>query len=229
MPIDLAIRLTEIILACAFIQQTVEHLSIKTAFAPLFFLRLLLCILLITGVQGAWVCLLLLITGLVLLYHFQGPYNGGSDRMGLLTLCCLCLTYWLPTPALQAYAFGYLAIQLVLSYVIAGWVKIINHEWRTGRALQDVFAFSAYPVSEGIREWAQRPQLLVIMSWAVMLFELAFPLTLLTQPSLIIGLIIAGVFHLTNACLFGLNRFFWVWLAAYPSILWLQTQIPFYH
>jgi len=25
--------------------------------------------------------------------------------------------------------------------------------------------------------------------------------------------------------LFGLNRFFWVWLAAYPPILWLQTHI----
>jgi len=33
------------------------------------------------------------------------------------------------------------------------------------------------------------------------------------------------VFHLGNACIFGLNRFFWVWLAAYPSILWLQGRI----
>jgi hypothetical protein len=63
------------------------------------------------------------------------------------------------------------------------------------------------------------------MSWAVMLFELAFPFTLLTQTTLIIGLAIATTFHFANACLFGLNRFFWIWLAAYPSILWLQYRI----
>ena len=27
-----------------------------------------------------------------------------------------------------------------------------------------------------------------------------------------------------NACLFGLNRF-WIWICAYPSILWLQQRV----
>jgi hypothetical protein len=113
----------------------------------------------------------------------------------------------------------------VLSYFIAGWVKIVNPQWRDGRALQDVFRFSAYPVSEDLRNWADRPRLLCLMSWAVMLFELLFPVTLLTQTSLIIGLAIAAMFHFANACLFGFNRFFWIWLAAYPSLLWLQQRI----
>jgi hypothetical protein len=38
-------------------------------------------------------------------------------------------------------------------------------------------------------------------------------------------LALAAAFHLANACLFGLNRFFWVWLAAYPSLIWLQHRI----
>jgi hypothetical protein len=63
------------------------------------------------------------------------------------------------------------------------------------------------------------------MSWAVISFELLFPLALLTHLTLIIGLAIAAIFHFANACLFGLNRFFWIWLAAYPSILWLQHRI----
>ena len=58
-----------------------------------------------------------------------------------------------------------------------------------------------------------------------MLFELAFPLTLLTQTTLIMGLAVAATFHFANAGLFGLNRFFWIWLAAYPSILWLQNRV----
>jgi hypothetical protein len=63
------------------------------------------------------------------------------------------------------------------------------------------------------------------MSWAVMLFELAFPLTLVSQASLAAGLTVAALFHLANACLFGLNRFFWTWVATYPAILWLQDRL----
>ncbi|MBT6427374.1 MAG: HTTM domain-containing protein, partial [Rhodospirillaceae bacterium] len=150
---------------------------------------------------------------------------GGSDRMSHLILCCLCLVYFMPTVQWREYVFGYLALQLTLSYFISGWVKIVNPDWRSGRALQDVFQFSAYPVSESLRSWADRPRLLWAMSWAVMLFELIFPLTLLTQATLIMGLAVAATFHFANACLFGLNRFFWIWLAAYPSILWLQHRI----
>jgi hypothetical protein len=58
-----------------------------------------------------------------------------------------------------------------------------------------------------------------------MLFELVFPLALLSPQALVIGLGLAVLFHFVNACLFGLNRFFWIWLAAYPSLLWLQQRL----
>ena len=63
------------------------------------------------------------------------------------------------------------------------------------------------------------------MSWAVILFELVFPLTLLSRQTLVAGLVVAATFHLANACLFGLNRFFWTWLSVYPAILWLQARL----
>ncbi len=225
MSLDHAVRLTEILLGLAFIQQSIEHLNAPGDERRLFVPRIFLSILLVLGFQTQWVCLALVILGLFILKRFQGPYNGGSDRMSLLILCCLCLVLFAPTLRWREYFFGYLALQLVLSYLISGWVKIVNPQWRNGRALQDVFRFSAYPVSESLRAWADRPRLLFSMSWAVMSFELLFPLALLTQTTLIIGLAIAAVFHFANACLFGLNRFFWIWLAAYPSILWLQQRV----
>lgn len=225
MSFDFAIRLTEILLALAFIQQSTEHLSGARDEKILLLQRLVLSVLLLFGIQAQWVCLALVILGLFILKRFQGPYNGGSDRMGLLILCCLCLVHFIPSLKFQEIIFAYLALQLVLSYFISGWVKIINPEWRSGRALQDVFQFSAYPVSKGLREFAKQPQLLWAMSWAVMLFELLFPISLLSQGTLIFGLAIAVLFHLANACLFGLNRFLWIWIAAYPSILWLQYRV----
>lgn len=225
MDFDTAIRLTEILMDFAFAQQSIEHLRSFTDERLLFIPRLLLAVLLIIGVQTAWVVVLLLILGVAIFQRFQGPYNGGADRMGLLILCCLRLVYFAPTQFWKEIAFGYLSLQLLLSYFISGWVKVVNPGWRSGRALRDVFQFSAYPASESLRQWVDSPRLLLIMSWGVMLFEVLFPLSLLSSISLVTALFIATSFHFANACLFGLNRFFWIWIAAYPSILWFQARI----
>lgn len=225
MSLDTAVRATEVLIALAFLQQSIEHLQAPADEQRLFLARLALSILLLCGFQTAWVCVALLLLGLVILKRFQGPYNGGCDRMGLLILCCLTLVHVSPALGGAELAFGYLALQLVMSYAIAGWAKIVNPDWRRGLALRDVFRFSVYPVSESLRGWADWPRLLWLMSWAVIIFELAFPLALLTRPTLILALAVAAIFHLANACLFGLNRFFWIWLAAYPSILWFQQRI----
>ena len=41
----------------------------------------------------------------------------------------------------------------------------------------------------------------------------------------ILALGLAAAFHVANALLFGLNRFVWFWLSAYPSIIWLQNRL----
>jgi hypothetical protein len=220
-----AVRLTELILGLALVQQSIEHLYSRTRDLFLFASRLLLAILLITGIQTGWVTAALLISALLALRRYQGPYNGGSDRLGILMLCCLGMIHIAPTQTWRDIAFGYLAMQTLLSYFIAGWVKIINPDWRTGRALRDVFEFSAYPVSESLRQWARSPRLLSVMSWAVMLFELMFPISLWSPITLHVALGIAASFHLVNACVFGLNRFLWIWIAAYPSLIWLQQRL----
>ncbi|ALL12043.1 HTTM domain-containing protein [Caulobacter henricii] len=231
MSLDSAARLTEALLALALIQQSLEHLAGPRRDRPLFWGRITLCGLVIIGAGAAWPVVGLIgllglaIVSLPILDRFQGPYNGGSDRMGLLALWCLVLSRVMPGQALQELVFAYLGLQLMLSYFISGWVKVVNPDWRNGRALADVFRFSAYPVSEDLRRWAGRPQLLQVMAWGVMLFELTFPLTLLSRESLIVGLVVAATFHLANAWLFGLNRFFWTWLAVYPAILWLQDRL----
>lgn len=227
MNFDDAVRLSEILIGLAFIQWSIEHIRTIPRDKGIFLPRLLLALLLVLGYQTVFVLGLLLVMGVIILHRYQGPYNGGADRMSLLILVCLFLLHIAPTRYWQEIAFGYLALQLVLSYFISGWVKIINPDWRSGRALCDVFQFSAYPVSESLRAWAQSPRLLFAMSWLIMIFELVFPLALLSAPSLIFALVIAASFHLANACLFGLNRFFWIWVAAYPAILWLQLRLSF--
>jgi hypothetical protein len=225
MNLDIALRATEVILSLAYLQGSLEHFCGPRDERLIFGTRFALCLLLLFGVYPAWVLLSLSALSLYTLHRFQGPYNGGSDRMGLLILYCLTLTAFLPSQVWQERIFGYLAFQLILSYFISGRVKIVNPDWRSGRALRDVFMFSAYPVSEDLRKMAGKPRLLWLLSWGVILFELAFPLAMLHQSLLILALIAAACFHFSNACFFGLNRFFWTWLAAYPSLLWLQVRL----
>lgn len=225
MMLEDAMRLTEILLGLAFVQQNLEYIFGEAKEPRVFVPRLLASALLVAGVLAPYMCLALVTITLIQLYRYQGPYNGGSDRMGMLVLFCLTAAQFAPTTYWKEIAFGYLAIQLTLSYFISGWVKIVNPEWRSGLALRDVFQFSAYPVSDTIRGWASHPQLLLMMSWSVIGFELLFPLALLSQATLVAMLVVTATFHLANACLFGLNRFFWIWLTAYPSIIWFQDRI----
>ncbi|KEJ87754.1 HTTM domain-containing protein [Sulfitobacter donghicola] len=225
MALDSAMRLTEILVALAFLQQCAEHIFGSRGSRLLFTPRAILSLLLLAGSHSQWVLLALSAHSLLVLHRYQGPYNGGSDRMGLLVLYCLSLARWMPDGIATEAAFGYLGLQVVLSYFISGQVKIVNPEWRSGRALQDVFSFSAYPVAQSLRALSLRPRLLWAASWAVILFELAFPLSLFSPVALTLALLIAASFHVANACLFGLNRFVWFWISAYPSILWLQGRL----
>ena len=176
MTFDLALRLTEISLAVAFLLQSVEHMAGPRDERVMYSARFIAAGCLLAGLFPAIMSALLLLHALWALHRFQGPYNGGSDRMGLLVLFCLTLAHWLPEQAWRELAFGYLAVQLALSYAISGWVKIVNPDWGSGRALQDVFLFSVYPAHEGFRALAQRPGWMVAASWGVIVFELAFPL-----------------------------------------------------
>ncbi|MEM8555500.1 MAG: HTTM domain-containing protein [Pseudomonadota bacterium] len=223
--LELALRLTEVLLALAFLQQSAEHMAQDPRDRPLYVIRFALSTLLLVGVETQWVLLALSLHSLAVLHRFAGPFNGGSDRMALLVLYCLTAATWAPPGLTQDLAFGYLAVQVILSYFISGKVKLENPEWRSGTALQDVFLFSAYPVSGDVRGLAHRPQTLRFVSWAVITLELAFPLALLNQTALLVALGATVVLHVANACLFGLNRFVWAWIAAYPSIIWLQDRL----
>ncbi len=225
MLLEQAVRISEMILAFALIQHSLEYMRGLRPENFLGVITLILAFLLLFGFETVLVEAGLLSVFVFLLHRFQGPYNGGSDCMTLLVLLCLFLSHIAPTTFWQEIVLGYLAFQITFSYFQSGYIKIINADWRSGRALSDVFAITAYPVSEKIRSWATSLRLIIAMSWVVILFELLFPFSLLHQPLLIVALFVAVIFHFANACLFGLNRFFWIWPAGYPILLWFQSRV----
>lgn len=219
MTLEDALRATEVLYAFAVLSATAEHMANEREYR-MYLPRLGLGLLLLSGVSPAVAALGLFGHNLLLLQRYQGAYNGGADKMSLLIAFCLVVAQVHPELGL-----GYLAAQLTLSYFVSGWAKITNPEWRSGLALQKVFAFSIYPVAESLRGLKHQGALLFAGAWAVMILELLFPLALLSPAALLPALALTATFHLANACLFGLNRFLWVWIAAYPSVLWLQARL----
>ncbi|MEP4475870.1 MAG: hypothetical protein ABJ024_12515, partial [Lentilitoribacter sp.] len=96
MMIDLAMRITEFMLGLAFIQQSIEHLHRPRDEKILFTCRILLSAILMSGLLTTLALLGLVGLSLFILKRFNGPYNGGSDRMGLLILVCLTLAHIAP-------------------------------------------------------------------------------------------------------------------------------------
>jgi hypothetical protein len=111
-------------------------------------------------------------------------------------------------------------MQVCFSYFISGLAKLPSRDWRSGFALNEFLLSSKYliPLNWKLRAQNHSP-LLKLGAFAVLGFELCFPLSLLNPIGCWILMAAGVLFHWMNYRIFGLNRFFWTWLACYPVLL----------
>ncbi len=175
----------------------------------------------------------LLLSGVVLLgsMRFRGTFNGGSDCMTLVVLLSVAGSHLagLSDTACRV-ALGYIALQAVLSYAVAGWVKLREPAWRNGSALPMFLSLPQHAVPAWVGRLFSNRSVARLAGWGVIAGELGLAMvtTLLAvwpgrHPDGLaaagLGLLALGMlFHLANAWVLGLNRFFWAWLATYPAI-----------
>ena len=158
-------------------------------------------------------------TTLAIAVRFRGAYNGGSDSMLLVVTLSLAVARTVPTYA--HVALGYCAVQLSLSYFLAGIAKLGDRAWRDGSALAILVDLPQYRVPRSLASVIRRLSRPGV--WAILAFELAFPVAFASELACTILLVIAFAFHVTNAIVYGLDRFVWAWLAAYPALVyWVQ-------
>jgi len=153
-------------------------------------------------------------------FRWRGAFNGAADAMTLVVLGPLTLGLLRPEhPWLPRACLWYVAVQSVLSYLVAGIAKARHREWWSGRTLVAFLSLPDYGapavLARGVRDRPAVARALATMTGA---FEVLFPLALI-GPASALAFMVAGVmFHLANAAALGLNRFFWIWLATYPAI-----------
>lgn len=176
-------------------------------------------ILLLTAQPSPVVVLCLLLSSMLTSLRWRGTFNGGADHMTILVLMILSIAdLFRSNGNVGVGCLWYLSIQTMMSYFIAGSVKLKNADWRSGRALQMYLSRPPYDPPVFFAKVSKKPGLILLGSWGIMLFELSFPLAILKPGLCAAFLCMALVFHLLNHATFGLNRFLFAWSAAYPAI-----------
>lgn len=146
----------------------------------------------------------------------KGLEQGGSDPMTLWMrafAAAACFVSPLGRDLLTVLGAGV----LLASYVCAGLGKLGTKSWWDGRALQ---AYLARPCYLGCQPLIARipPLGFRWLGWGVLAFELFAPAVLVSDELLVVWVLVGIIFHLSNIFLFGLHRFFWTWVAAYPML-----------
>ena len=207
----------------AFAQKLFDALFAENIFNGLLWARLLaLGSLVVQGANLANVTFLF-VSNLAVLIRWRGAFNGGSDFMTLVAISGLLLAH--TAGALTDMSLGwragfwYISLQTISSYFVSGWVKLLRPEWRSGRAMTLFLDTGIYgPLPS--RSIFRHPMLARVCSWSFTVWEGCFPLALLDVRLAWLFCAVAALFHFLVFVFFGLNRFFWAWIATFPAVLY---------
>jgi hypothetical protein len=195
-------------------------------FGVLLWFRLLAAFALAVG-AGRGLAPLLLVTQVAIGVRFRGTFNGGSDTLSVVLLTALSLAQLLPGSATaQKAALLYIAVQLTLSYFMAGVAKLQHVEWRSGRALASFVGHGQYGAPRWLVRALDGKGRVRVLSWCVLAFECGFPLAWSGPRTGAVFIGLALLFHIATWLLFGLNRFVFAWAAAYPALWWCSRGLP---
>ncbi len=180
------------------------------------------------GVVPNW--LQALVAGLLLVTHMlfvlRNQYGlDGSDQMMLLVLAGQFAYRLHPTPNMLIIAFGFIAAQLILSYLTAGIAKAISPVWRSGKAIGGILDTRSYGSAQlaGVLQsnhWAA-----LAVCWGTILYECLGPLIAFVHPTLGLAFLAGGfLLHFSIAAAMGLNIFMWSFLACYPAVFFFTQR-----
>lgn len=173
-----------------------------------------------------FILLILLILHVLVCIRFRGIFNGGSDMMAVVVMTGLIINLANISTTAQNLGLIYIAIHGVYSYFKAGLVKIRDMHWRQGTSIAVFFSQSLYPDVRYFANWLDtKPQLCKYISWSIIIFELS-ALAIPIFPAFALSFFFMAMsFHFLNYLAFGLNRFFWTWLSAWPAIIYTVSLV----
>lgn len=153
--------------------------------------------------------------------------SDGAEQLNAIVLVSATLAFvpmaddWRATAATV-----FVALQAVLAYLTAGVAKLSSPIWRAGAAVPAIVGTRIHGIPSASRALSAHRGAAVLASWAVIMFEVAFPLVLLSPEPIALGILGLGVtFHVGCALIMGLNGFLWAFPATYACVWALRGAI----
>jgi hypothetical protein len=158
-------------------------------------------------------------------HHLRLPIGtDGSDHMNAIVLATGATTFLVNDPRCFVAGAVFIALQVILSYLVAGIAKAFSVQWRSGQSSSYILSTWTYGLPSFGEFLGKRALLSRLLDWCVMSFEVSFPFALfLTGRAFTLVLLFGLLFHLFNALVMGLNTFFWAFIGGYPSMIFLVS------
>ena len=157
----------------------------------------------------------------------NGPLTAETEnRLALMIIGALLLRSIAPTAIVTVAVLWFIALQSCFSYLTAGIVKLADKDWRNGMGIFNIVNSSNLAAYKSHAFFLNKhPAAGKFLTWATLGFECTFPLVLIIGKPFFILFLIGGVlFHLAIAVMLRLNKFFWVWIATYPAIIFIAQR-----
>lgn len=214
----------------AFFKKILDLVFPMRVWLAILFLRLVCALALLIFSYAAVVppicyCFLFVIGGLINLR--QVAYGAETEnRFSLIIIGVLLLRSLVPTQTVTLVSLWFIALQVCLSYITAGISKLRDADWRMGNGFRLVIAYEDVPLKKSFTIFFEKRKVVATVSnWLVIIFECLFPLILVVPRQLFWCFLIAGiVFHLAIAIWFRLGKFFWIWVATYPALIFITQR-----
>ncbi len=179
---------------------------------------------------------LLIFIQLLISNRFGGSFNGASDSMIVLILISILFfesdevanlfDVTIKSNLNQKLSFIYLTFNVCNSYFSAGLVKVKEKNWLKGLALR-IFLKESIIESKLKNKILDLLKIDIISKCAcifIILWEISIIFVIFMPNYLIIYLTFGLIFHFSNYLLFGLNRFFLLWIITYPILLYTSIH-----
>ena len=149
-----------------------------------------------------------------------------ENRFSLIIIGALLLRSLLPTDIVTLAALWFIGLQVCLSYLTAGVSKLMNVNWRNGNGFKRVAtSYELTPIKKVNVFFEKNSTLSRVINWLVILFECAFPVVTFVGHDMIWWFLIGGIIlHAAIAIGLRLGKFFWIWIATYPALIFITQR-----
>jgi hypothetical protein len=132
-------------------------------------------------------------------------------------LIVLSLHLLLQNETISQIGLIFISLQVCLAYFAAGSHKLKDPKWKKGQAISTFL--SRYLIGTWMTTYLLKYQkVLILTTYAVVLFELLFLVSLLHPDLALVFFCIGITFHIGISVTSGINEFLWAFVGCYPAV-----------